>query len=278
MFARIALLSVVALALAACAASPTGRSQLLLVSDADVNRMGSQAFQQIKAETELSRDRAKVTMVNCITEAIVTQLQEPHAPQVWEVTVFAEDSVNAFALPGGYIGVFEGLMKVAENQHQLAAVIGHEIAHVTARHGAERISRHQATGFAVNVLGGATGSRETAALLGLGAQVGLLLPFGRAQETDLVVEAHGPDGHTGRTRELARPITHDPPPPYIRLRGSKASRSPSPSRFHANTETKMKRPGRKIHQRSPSAETPANDCAVFNMRPQLVAGGWMPRP
>jgi predicted Zn-dependent protease len=184
MFARIALLSVVALTVAGCAASPTGRSQLLLVSDAEVNRMGSQAFQQIKAESELSRDRAKVTMVNCITEAIVVQLQEPHAPQVWEVTVFSEDSINAFALPGGYIGVFEGLMKVAEDQHQLAAVIGHEIAHVTARHGAERISRHQATGFAVNVLGGATGSRETAALLGLGAQVGLLLPFGRAQETE----------------------------------------------------------------------------------------------
>jgi len=92
--------------------------------------------------------------------------------------------INAFALPGGYMGVFEGLMNVAEDQHQLAAVIGHEIAHVTARHGAERVSRHQATGFAVNVLGGATGSQQTAALLGLGAQVGLLLPFGRAQETE----------------------------------------------------------------------------------------------
>lgn len=184
MFARSALLAVVTLTLAACAASPTGRSQLLLVSDAEVNRMGSQAYQQMRAELEPSRDRAKVTMVNCITEALVMQLDEPHAPDTWEVTVFADDMINAFALPGGYIGVFEGLMNVAEDQHQLAAVIGHEIAHVTARHGAERISRHQATGFAVNVLGGATGSQQTAALLGLGAQVGLLLPFGRAQETE----------------------------------------------------------------------------------------------
>jgi predicted Zn-dependent protease len=184
MILRVVLLAAIALSLAACASSPTGRSQLILVSDADVNRMGGQAYQQLKSETPMSQNRAKVDTVNCITAALVAQLQEPHAPQQWEVTVFAEDSVNAFALPGGYIGVFEGLMNVAQNQHQLAAVIGHEIAHVTARHGAERVSRHQATGFAVNVLGSASGSQQTAALLGMGAQVGVLLPFGRAQETE----------------------------------------------------------------------------------------------
>jgi len=74
MLARIAILTAVALTLAACAASPTGRSQLILVSDAEVNRMGGQAYQQMRAELELSRDRAKVNMVNCITEALVMQL------------------------------------------------------------------------------------------------------------------------------------------------------------------------------------------------------------
>lgn len=184
---RITVVSVVALiavAVAACAASPTGRAQLITVSDSEINRMGGQAYQQIKAETPMSTDRRKIEMVQCITEAIVMELDEPHAPEAWEVTLFADDSVNAFALPGGYIGVFEGLLNVAEDQHQLAAVIGHEIAHVTARHAAERVSRHQSTGFAVNVLGGASGSQQTAALLGLGAQVGLLLPFNRTQESE----------------------------------------------------------------------------------------------
>ena len=147
--------------------------------------MGGQAYQQIKAETPLSNNRRQVEMIQCIAEALVMQLDEPHAPEVWEITLFAEDMVNAFALPGGYVGVYEGLLRVAEgDQHQIAAVIGHELAHVTARHAAERVSRHQATGFAVNVLGGASGSQATAALLGLGAQVGVLLPFNRAQETE----------------------------------------------------------------------------------------------
>ncbi len=184
MFTRIMLLAAATALVGACAASPTGRSQLILVSDADINRMGQQSYRQMQSEMPLSRNRAMVTRINCITEAIIVELQEPHAPQTWESTVFAEDSINAFALPGGYIGVFEGMTRVAEDQHQLAAVIGHEIAHVTARHGAERVSRHQATGFAVNVLGAASGTQQTAALLGMGAQVGVLLPFDRAQETE----------------------------------------------------------------------------------------------
>lgn len=184
MLTRIMLLAAATALVAACASSPTGRSQLILVSDSDINRMGQQSYRQMQSELPLSRNRAMVTRINCITEAIIVHLQEPHAPQTWEVTVFAEDSINAFALPGGFIGVFEGMTGVAEDQHQLAAVIGHEIAHVTARHGAERVSRHQATGFAVNVLGSASGTQQTAALLGMGAQVGLLLPFDRAQETE----------------------------------------------------------------------------------------------
>jgi len=170
--------------LAACASSPTGRPQLITVSESEVDRMGTQTYQQMKSQVPMSTDRRAVERVRCVTEAVLLELDSPNAPPEWEVTLFAEDSVNAFALPGGYIGVFEGLLDVAETQDQLAAVIGHEIAHVTARHAAERVSRHQATGFAVNVLGGASGNQQTAALLGMGAQVGLLLPFNRTQESE----------------------------------------------------------------------------------------------
>jgi predicted Zn-dependent protease len=108
----------------------------------------------------------------------------------WEVRVFASDDLNAFALPGRKIGVYTGLLKAAQNQNQLATVIGHEVAHVLAKHGNERMSTNFAaeTGLQlVSVLAGDPGSAQSQtvmALLGLGTQVGVLLPFSRAQEEE----------------------------------------------------------------------------------------------
>lgn len=172
------------LLLIGCASSPTGRTQLIIVSDQAVDRMGSDAFAQISAQLTPSRDEQAIRRVQCIVDAITPVVLESHVPKQWQVAVFAEPAVNAFAVPGGYIGVFEGMLNLAEDQHQLAAVIGHEMAHVTARHAAERISQHETTGFAVRILAGSTGSDQAAALLGLGAQVGILLPFSRAQELE----------------------------------------------------------------------------------------------
>jgi predicted Zn-dependent protease len=105
------------------------------------------------------------------------------------VTVFQDKSANAFALPGGKIGVYTGLLDVAKNQHQLAAVIGHEIAHVQANHSNARLSTSYATqaGLSlVQVLAGAAGpeKQQLMGLLGVGAQVGVLLPYGRSQESE----------------------------------------------------------------------------------------------
>jgi predicted Zn-dependent protease len=172
------------LLLAACATSPTGRSQLILVDDASINRMGAQAFQQLQEELQPSENAEMRRQLNCVADALIAVLDERHLPARWDVRLFANDAANAFALPGGYIGVYEGLFNVARDQHQLAAVIGHEIGHVTARHAAERVSRYQTTDFALQVLGGLGGTERTAALLGLGAQVGVLLPFDRTQESE----------------------------------------------------------------------------------------------
>ncbi|NKF49693.1 M48 family metallopeptidase [Shewanella sp. WXL01] len=180
-----ALLSV---AVAGCVSkSPTGRSQVLTFTNAQMSQMGAESFAQIKKQQKISNDKAKTAYVNCIADRITDVLG---TQQPWEVVLFESEQVNAFALPGGYIGVYTGLLEVAENQHQLATVMGHEVAHVLAQHGNEQVSRAQLTGIGMQVADAALGASGVdnkdlyMAGLGLGAQVGIMLPFGRAQESE----------------------------------------------------------------------------------------------
>lgn len=169
----------IAATLAACATTPTGRSQLMLVSGEQMRAMGAEAFSQMQEESPVARNTPAARYVQCISDALVRVI----APdQSWEVRTFEEDSVNAFALPGGKIGVYTGLIKLAENQDQLAAVIGHEIAHVLANHSAARVSNQLAAQLGASVLAGATGVNPE--LIGMGAQVLLLMPYGRADESE----------------------------------------------------------------------------------------------
>jgi predicted Zn-dependent protease len=101
--------------LAACTTSPTGRSQLVLMPDSQMKQMGLQAFTNIKDKTPVENDRTTNRYVQCVANAITREVGGN-----WEVVVFRDDSANAFALPGGRIGVNTGLLKVAANQHQLA--------------------------------------------------------------------------------------------------------------------------------------------------------------
>ncbi|HEU0153408.1 MAG TPA: M48 family metallopeptidase [Arenimonas sp.] len=171
---------------AACTTTPTGRSQLILVSDADMDRMGATAFTQIKTSGKLARDPAGSRYVNCVARALIAQLPEPARSKPWEVVLIDDASANAFALPGGKVGVHTGLLKVAANQDQLASVIGHELGHVISRHAAERVSNQFATDTALQVLNSATGGerQQLMGLLGLGAQAGIALPFSRQHETE----------------------------------------------------------------------------------------------
>lgn len=179
------------LALAACTTSPTGRSQLLLMSDAQMNQMGALAFDRMKASDALSRDPRRIGYVNCVVEALARELPAPWSQLRWEAQAFAIDSPNAFALPGGKVGVNTGLFDVARTQDQLAAVIGHEIGHVIARHSNERVSQSQLAQVGATVLGAYAGRnaspeqvKQYVALLGAGTQVGVLLPYAREQERE----------------------------------------------------------------------------------------------
>ncbi len=180
----------VVLVITACSTSPTGRSQLILRSDEDMATQAAQQFAQMKASTPLMTDRATIDYIACVANAVVNELEPPMSDLDWEMAIFDVNSVNAFAMPGGKIGVFKGILKAAQNQDQLAAVIGHEIAHVTARHSNERASRVPLTGVGVQVAavllgGGNQGATYTAyETLKAGEALGLTLPFNRGQESE----------------------------------------------------------------------------------------------
>ncbi|RDL45747.1 M48 family peptidase [Marinomonas piezotolerans] len=182
-------LSMLSFALVACSSSPTGRNQLVLVPEDQLNQMGAQSFEQIKSETPKSDNEILTQHVQCVADRIISVLPDKYKQQAWEVILFDDPQINAFALPGNKIGVYTGLLEVAENQSQLAAVVGHEVGHVLARHGNERVSTQLATSQALALgyqLSGEDSAVKTAVFqgLGIGAQFGILLPFSRAHETE----------------------------------------------------------------------------------------------
>jgi predicted Zn-dependent protease len=174
---------VIVTSLAACENAPiTGRSQLILVDDAQVQELGLQAYQEMKSEQPLSDDPALNSRVQRVGRDIAQISPKPDWE--WEFSLFENDSANAFALPGGKVGVNTGLFKAAKNDDQLAAVIGHEVAHAIARHGAERMSQGQLAQVGGAAVGIATGNQAYVGAYSALAQFGFMLPNSRTQESE----------------------------------------------------------------------------------------------
>lgn len=172
-----------------CSSSPTGRKQFAVLPDNQMNEMGVQSFTEMKKETPASPDAKLSKQVQCVADSLIAVLPDKYRKQDWEVVLFDDEQVNAFALPGYKVGVYTGLLKVADNQSQLAAVVGHELAHVIARHGNERVSTQLATSQALSLgyqLSGEDSPEKIAIFqaLGLGAQIGIILPFSRTHESE----------------------------------------------------------------------------------------------
>jgi predicted Zn-dependent protease len=160
------------------------------ISDTELAAEAAKQFAQMKASMPLTTDRETIDYIACVANAIVLQLEPPHSDLAWEMAIFDNKAVNAFAMPGGKIGVMVGILRAAKNQDQLAAVIGHEIAHVTADHSKERASRSTISDVGIQVAavllgGGHQGATYTAyEALNQGAALGIMLPFSRNQESE----------------------------------------------------------------------------------------------
>jgi predicted Zn-dependent protease len=190
---RILALTVVVL-LGACATttSPTGRTQYMGgVSQEQLNQLGAQAFAESKAKQKVVSGGSQNTYVTCVVNALVAQLPAQWRTVAWETALFDDTEPNAFALPGGKVGVNTGIFTVAKNQDQLAAVLGHEIGHVIARHHEERITRQMGAQTGLNILGALAGAKYGSGaantvnqLGGMTAQAAFLLPGSREQESE----------------------------------------------------------------------------------------------
>lgn len=181
------LFAFICLIAAACATSPLGRKQLIIVGEGQMNQMGLQSFDQMKKEIPIETNPEINAYVNCVAVPI-TKVSSSAGVSSWEIVVFKDASANAFALPGGKIGVHTGMLPVAKSAAQLAAVIGHEVGHVIAKHGAERVSEGLLAQGVTTAAG--IGFKDKSyqpiilAGLGLGAQFGILLPHSRTQESE----------------------------------------------------------------------------------------------
>ena len=125
-----------------CTTSPLNRRQMLIFSEAEMAQQGEQTYRQLQQELPISADSRETQYIQCVADYVMAALEPAERGKyVWEVTVFNDEQANAFALPGGKIGVYNGLLDVAVTQHQLASVIAHEVGHVLANHSNERASQ-----------------------------------------------------------------------------------------------------------------------------------------
>jgi predicted Zn-dependent protease len=176
-------LTALSVALPGCVTNPeTGRSQLLLVDDAQLATMAVDVWSQTKAKTPISKDASLNQRLVNIGRKI--QVAAGRGGEQWEFVVFDTAEKNAFVLPGGKVGMYKGLMQMAENDSQIAAVLGHETGHVTAHHAAERASQQMAAQVAGSVASSVLKGSTAAGIFGMGAQYGVLMPYARTQESE----------------------------------------------------------------------------------------------
>ncbi len=181
------------LLLSGCSTVPeTGRRQLLLTSADQEAQMGLAAFAQIKEEETVSQNPMLNDRVARVGKRIAASVGRSLPNAKWEFVVFESEELNAFALPGGKVGVYTGILKLAETDDQLAAVMGHEIAHVTSRHSGERMSQ-QMMAAGATVLSEVTMEAKDVdpekrnmvrAALGVGTALGVMLPYSRLHESE----------------------------------------------------------------------------------------------
>jgi metalloendopeptidase OMA1, mitochondrial len=166
----------------------TGRSQVNLVSEGDEKKLGVDAYEDILKKTPLSKNQGWQAQLKRVGQRISAAAAKPEYQ--WEFNVLQGKEVNAFCLPGGKVAFWEGIMPLTEDDNGIAVVMGHEVAHALARHGAERMSQSMGAQLVGQLLSAGVGmvnpgyTEAFAQAYGLGVNVGLILPWGRGQESE----------------------------------------------------------------------------------------------
>jgi predicted Zn-dependent protease len=176
--------------LAGCATVPyTNRRQFNIVSDSEEYKMGLQAYQETLSKAKLSTDAQASAMVVRVGQRIAAAAERPDFD--WQFKLIDEPkTVNAFCLPGGRVAVYTGILPLTENEEGLAVVMSHEVAHALAHHGAERMSQGELVNLGGAALQVGMANKDPAVqqqvmgAFGLGASVGVLLPFSRSHEAE----------------------------------------------------------------------------------------------
>ncbi len=182
-----------------CSTVPvTGRSQLNLMTPSEEMQLGLTSFEETKKQVPISKDAAANAMVQRVGQRIAAVASKDMPEAQWEFVVFESKEANAFCLPGGKVGVYTGILPITKDEAGLAAVIGHEVAHATARHGGERMTSSTAASILVGagaaVVGAVTSDQSSEERLmwnslygagaGTAATVGYALPHNRKQESE----------------------------------------------------------------------------------------------
>src|SRR5215470_19411125 len=231
----------IALLLAAgCATVPyTNRSQLMLVSESDDLALGATAYGEVLKKSNIESDPQITEVVQRVGKRIAAVADKPGYQ--WEFTVIDDPkTANAFCLPGGKVAVYTGIFPMAHDENGLATVIGHEVAHALARHGAERMSQDTllqvgAAGVAVAAgVSGTSGATQQAIMqaYGLGSTVGVALPFSRSQESEadhigliLMAKAgYDPDAAIGLWQRMEAAERGNSPPEWLSTHPAPATR------------------------------------------------------
>lgn len=184
-FRRLLLAVLLAVFLFSCQTAPvTGRKQFILLSAPAENQMGITAYQQIMKDEKLSTNRQTNAMVVRVGQRIARVANRPDFQ--WEFRVIEKDVANAFALPGGKVAVYTGILKYTQTEDGLAVVMSHEVAHALARHGGERVSRSMIAQLGLTAVQVGLHTNDPTIMQGIALAygVGVDLPFSRGQESE----------------------------------------------------------------------------------------------